>query len=108
MTHLLVDFPAVERFGYMLGVTVDGDARRYYCTRRDDSRLAMVTCRAGLELPPLAGKVVDASVGWDAGTPEYVHHGDRRHTKVTIYGMATGPHDQTLTELLASAPKVQP
>jgi hypothetical protein len=106
---LTVDFPAAERFGYMLGVTVDGDPRRYYVTKRDDSRLAMVVCRAGLDLFALGGKVVDASIGWDAGTPEYVHHGNRRHTKITIYGMAIdgGYSPETLTSILEKAPRRQ-
>jgi hypothetical protein len=104
---LIVDPPAAERFGYMLGVTVDGERRRYYCTDRDDPCLAMIVCRDGRDLFALAGAVVDASIGWDPGTPEHVHHGNRRHTKITIRGLAIdGGYDpETLTSILENAPR---
>ncbi len=68
---------------------------------------ALVVCRNGLLLPDLAGRLVDAVIGWDRGYPGYVHVTSRVHSKVTIHRVLTfqqATHVKTLSDILRDAP----
>jgi len=105
---LRIDPFAIERFDLLRPERrTDGELRRYYCTKRDDDRLALVVCRHDLQLPDLAGQLVDAVIGWDRGYPGYVHVTSRQHSKVTIFRVLAyqhAPHAETLGDILARAP----
>lgn len=71
------------------------DDRRYYIYN-GNGVLAIAVCRNGLQLGVhLLGKVVDAKIGWDGGTPGFVREGDigRRHSKITMYRVVDAMHD---------------
>ncbi len=104
---LRIDLDAIARFDLLRPETRGGEVRRYYCTARDDDRLALVVCRHDLQLPDLAGQLVDAVIGWDRGYPGYVHVTSRQHSKVTIFRVLTyqhAPHPATLSDILRDAP----
>ena len=88
-----------------LGVT---DGREYLV---HPNLLAIIVNRAWptpFGITGLTGRVVDASVGWDAGTPGFVSPANegRRHTKITIYRSLLGADgDTTLATLLGKAPR---
>lgn len=105
--RLLIDAAAAARFDLIRPEIVNGEVRGYYCTTATDERLALIVVRRRL-LSDVVNKVVDASVGWDAGTPGYVHVASRQHSKVTIYGLATGAPESTLSEILHDAPLRRP
>jgi hypothetical protein len=106
---LRIDPFAIERFDLLRPERrTDGELRRYYCTARTDDRLALVVCRDDLQLPDLAGQLVDARIGWDRGYPGYVHVTSRVHSKVTIHRVLTfqhGAHAATLSDILRDAPR---
>lgn len=106
---LLLDPAAVARFVATTIVAFDvGEYRNYYCTRPDDERLALVVCRHNLRLPDLAGQIVDATLGWDAGTGGFVWHARLRHSKVTIYAVLhehRGRAERSLSHVLDDAPR---
>lgn len=103
---LRIDPAALGRIGPYVSDRTHGDTRRYYPLRLEDDRLALVVCRNDLRLPALAGRVVDAALGWDSGTPGFVLYVGQRHTKVTIHRVLTqqARHDATLSEVLDNAP----
>ncbi len=105
---LRIDPDAVARFDLLRPERrTDGELRRYYCTARDDDRLALVVCRHDLQLPALAGRLVDATLGWDRGYPGYVYVTSRQHSKVTIHRVLTfqhAAHAKTLSDILRDAP----
>lgn len=104
---LRIDLDAIARFDLLRPETRGGEVRRYYCTKRDDDRLALVVCRNGLLLPDLAGLLVDAVIGWDRGYPGYVHVTSRVHSKITIHRVLTfqQANAKTLNDILADAPR---
>ena len=105
---LRIDAAGAARFDLLRPEMRHGDLRRYYCTARDDDRLALVVCRNGLLLPDLAGLLVDAVIGWDRGYPGYVYTTSRQHSKVTVYRVLTfqhGAHAATLSDILRDAPR---
>ena len=102
--RLLID--DITRFDFIRPEIVRGEVRTYYCTRRDDARLALLVLRNGRLLDELAGQTVAAGIGWDDGHPGYVHVTSRRYSKITVYGILAGTdHDATLTAVLADAPR---
>ena len=69
--------------------------------------MAILVSAAG-GLVDLRERVVDANVGWDAGTQGFVLEQDigRRHTKIMVYRMmGFGERaERTLSQVLADAP----
>lgn len=103
--RLLIDQPEIERFDFLRPEIVHGEVRRYYCTKRNDERLALVVVRDDRELTNVAGRVMDVSIGNDRGYSGYVHITSRIHTKITIYGACIGDdYEDTLSNVLAHAP----
>lgn len=107
---LRIDPAALERLALAKEATVEGEGRRYYCTLPEDPARVLVVCRNGLTPGDLAGRMVDAALGWDKGTRGYVHDGDvsRLHTKVTIHRVLTfqqATNAKTLSDILHDAPQ---
>lgn len=97
---ILVDAAAVRR----LRPTTQDGGRWYYCAQPPTLAIVRVD---GSDLHSCIGRVVDAQVGWDNGTPGFVREVNegRRHTKVTIRRVLVGAnHDATLSAVLAKAP----
>ena len=63
-----------------------------------------MSTRGGLDLPDLVGQVVDANIGWDRGEAGYVREVGRRHSKLTVYKLAQGDPESSLSLLLRNAP----
>ena len=103
--NVLLDPAGLARIGPYVSDREHRDTRRYYVLKIDDGRLALIVCRNDLRLSDLAGQVVDAALGWDDGTPGFVIHVGRRHSKLTIHRVAEGDHDTTLSAILQRAPK---
>jgi hypothetical protein len=102
--NLLLDYPACERFAYLVSLEVDGKPRSYYCLQAEDAKLALLVTR-GAKLPELAGQVVDVTLGWDNGYPGFVLYPGQLHTKITAFGRVDAPHEGTLSEVLSKAPE---
>jgi len=103
---ILVDRGGVESFTYRTSSAEWGDVRRYCCARAPVR--AVLVCRNGLELHELAGQVVDAQVGDDAGWRDFVREGNagKVHTKVTVYRRVSGARaERSLAVILARAPR---
>ena len=99
---LLIDARAASLF---TPSTQDG-GRHYYIAVAPF--LAIIRCD-DMDLPAARGRVVDAQIGWDEGTPGFVREKNvgRRHTKVTIRRVLgtneTAARD--LLNVLANAPR---
>lgn len=99
---LLIDARAADLFR---PTTQDG-GRRYYVAvppfmailRFDD-----------MDLAAARGRVVDAQIGWDEGTPGFVRETNvgRQHTKITIRRVlpAGQTYTKTLSQVLSAAPR---
>lgn len=63
----------------------------------------------GNDIETVCGCVVDVSIGWDAGTPGFVHPAfeNMRHTKITIRRILAPdtPYDHQLSDILQDAPQ---
>lgn len=85
--------------------TQDG-GRRYYAAV--PPWLAIIRCD-DMDLDAARGRVVDAQVGWDQGTPGFVREANEgeQHTKITIRRVtsATEGYTKTLLQVLGKAPK---
>lgn len=103
--NVLLDPAGLARIGPYVSDRKHGDTRRYYALKLKDDRLALIVCRNDLRLPDLAGQVVDAALGWDDGTPGFVLHVGRRHSKLTIHRVAGGSPETTLSDILQRAPR---
>lgn len=107
--RLFVDYAAIERLGFVtesFDVMKHNDPRRYYVTTPEDERLALVVVRGWRKLADLAGRVMDASVGWDKGTAGLVFYRNRLHTQIAIYDPAIGAdYESTLSDVLNGAPR---
>ena len=77
------------------------DVRRYYVHK---SKRFLLVLRNGLDLGDVQGRVVDANIGWDHGEPGYVREVGRRHSKLTVYKLAQGDPEYSLSLLLIRAP----
>lgn len=100
---LKLDSAGLSKFGILTG----GNGRSYFVTRAGTLPMAILVSAAG-GLVELRERVVDANVGWDAGTQGFVLEQDigRRHTKITVYRMLGFGEkaDLTLSQVLAKAP----
>ncbi len=98
---ILIDPRAADLFR----PTTQDVSRHYYVATAPF--LAIIRCD-DLDLTAARGRVVDAQVGWDRGTPGFVREENEghQHTKVTIRRvMAAGrAHSKTLSQVLAGAP----
>lgn len=105
--RLLIDNEAAKRFDFIRPEIVRGEVRSYYVTSRDDAVLALLVILNGrCLLADVAGRVVDASLGWDDGYPGYVHITSRRHSKIAVRAVLVGDdHEDTLSNVLARAPR---
>jgi hypothetical protein len=77
------------------------DVRRYYVHW---SKHFLLVLRNGLDLPDVQGQIVDANIGWDHGEAGYVREVGRRHSKLTVYRLAEGDPESSLSSLLIEAP----
>lgn len=106
--RLFLDPAAVARFARIRATIVRSERRTYYGVEPNDPVLALLVCRNDLELTDLTGKVADASLGWSDGQPGFVldpaAEGERQ-TKITLYKVLPGPSENTLSEVLAGAPR---
>jgi hypothetical protein len=103
--NLLLDYAACERFVWLVSLEVDGEPRSYYALEPEDAKLAILVTR-GAKLPELAGKIVDAALGWDDGLPGFVFYPGQQHTKVTVYRQSTDAAGLVaLSEVLSKAPE---
>lgn len=105
---LRIDRAALDRLLLIKEAVVNGETRRYYPTLPDDPARALVVCRNDLKLDNLAGKLVDAGLGWDKGTAGFVFDVSRLHSKVTIHRVLTfqqATNAKTLSDILAGAPR---
>jgi len=80
-----IDGESARQFGLVNVSDAHGDVRRYYAA--DAPHLMIVVTHGGLMLGDLAGRVVDATIGWHDGLFGFVRPGneDKRHSKMTIY-----------------------
>lgn len=103
--NVLFDYPACERFAYLLTLTDDhGQPRSYYVLQAEDPKLALVVTR-GAKMPELSGRVADVTLGWDNGYPGFVLYPGQMHTKITAFGRIDAPHEGTLSDILGKAPE---
>lgn len=82
------------------------DDRMYYRARSPVRAIVRIDCG---DLVKVRGRFVDASLGWDAGTPGFVLPAfeGMRHTKITIRGVVVPPNGEvkTLSQVFAAAPQ---
>ena len=103
--NILLDFPACERFAFLVTLLDGGgQVRSYYATQPDDVKLAILVTR-GATLADLAGRVADCSLGWDSGYPGFVFYPGRQHSKVTARRLIDEAPETTLTDILSKAPE---
>lgn len=105
---LRIDPSALKRFGAYVTSRENSDTRRYYPTLPDDPARVLVVCRNDLVLNDLAGRLVEAALGWDKGTAGFVFDVSRLHTKITIHRVLTfqqAVDAKTLSEILEDAPQ---
>lgn len=99
---LLIDPRAA---GMFTPTTQDG-GRHYYVAQ--SPFLAILRCD-DTDLTFARGRVVDAQVGWDEGTPGFVREANRgcRHTKITIRRVLSvgQTYTKTLSQVLSAAPR---
>lgn len=98
---MLVEFDLrVEEFE-LTNLARKPDVRTYYVHK---IKRFLLVLRNGLDLPDVRSRVVDASIGWDHGEAVYVREVGRRHSKLTVYKLAEGDPDFSLSKLLIKAP----
>ncbi len=105
---LRIDPAALGRLALTNEATVEGERRRYHCTLPEDQARALVVVRNGMLLEDLAGRLVDATLGWDKGTRGFVFDVSRLHSKVTIHRVLTfqqAVNAKTLSDILRDAPQ---
>lgn len=80
--------------------------RMYYRAWSPTRAIVRVDCG---DIETVTGCVVDASIGWDAGTPGFVLPGFEglRHTKITIWRVLppSTAYDRQLSGILQDAPR---
>jgi len=77
------------------------DVRRYYVHK---TKRLLLVLRNGLDLAHVQGQVVDANIGWDRGEAGFVREVGQWHSKLTVYKLAEGDAESSLSKLLMEAP----
>lgn len=100
--NVYVDSDAVQSLVFQMATF----NRMYYRTRSPVRAIVRVDCG---DIETLSGCVVDASIGWDAGTPGFVlpMFENMRHTKVTLRRVLppSTAYDHWLSGILQDAPQ---
>jgi len=98
---MLVKFDIRKKEFELTNLSRKPDVRRYYVHK---SKRFLLVLRNGLDLPDARGRVVDANIGWDRGEAGYVREVGRRHIKLTVYSLAEGNPEYSLSLLVIRAP----
>lgn len=105
VAKVYIDAPGAQALVFQ-SATFNERLRMYYRTQPPTRAIVRVDCG---DIETVTGCVVDASIGWDAGTPGFVLPGFEglRHTKITIRRVLppSTAYDHWLSGILQDAPR---